>query len=596
MLIDNAEMTHAIHKSTRRHAFLVVLFLSCVATPAYAANFTVGAQRATRFGVHEISLAGKGHGANPFALSCDVAFRRPSGTTVTVPAFYDGADTWRARVYVNEAGSWGWSSRSDHHGLDGHRGVFVASASTLRGKLRPHVADSKQWMTEDGRWFLNMNDTVYRLFSREVRETDFREYVRDVERLGFTSVRSAALGGWEWDRRASSDGQSTTNWPWEGEDTSRYDLPKFQTTDTRLRYLLDHQPDLYVQLILFGLVQWGTDRSGETWDALPAGVKRDTMRYMIARWAAFPQIFWLLVNDLHLVPSARRNFAFARDVGRYFRDGDPWRSLMAAGPQREQTYPFASAGDMDWSTYIHIETRLNISASHARTYAAVPQHVFDAEDYYEQDWPEGNPRHPRYFYRRLFWSWLLAGGSSNYGGRYLYVHPYSRTGSLVAPTRGIVYKAALTGADSLIYIRSFFARTGVTLAGWVSDDALARDLDGHASRGWIGRVLFGDDSRRVKCARRADGGQIIVYHPNAREGFVEEGHQTSGREINVDPGRRARFTIDLRRFQGDFDVVWTRARDGETVSGSRVPGGGMRELAAPWPGEDVVAYFVKGAR
>ena len=113
-----------------------------------------------------------------------------------INAFYDGSNAWRARVYVSEAGAWKWSSRCESDSaLDGKSGQFVAAASKLHGRLLVHPRNPRQWITEDGRWFLNLNDTAYFLLCRfdangqPIPEQDARDYVRDVEERGVTSLR-----------------------------------------------------------------------------------------------------------------------------------------------------------------------------------------------------------------------------------------------------------------------------------------------------------------------------------------------------------------------------------------------------------------------
>src|SRR5262249_12579489 len=106
------------------------LLLACLLASgptARAAHFTTGANDAAKFGVPEVVLTGAGSVATPFDTLATVTFVPPSGArhARTVQAFFDGGHTWRARVYVGEAGDWKWSSRSDtDKGLNGKAGTF----------------------------------------------------------------------------------------------------------------------------------------------------------------------------------------------------------------------------------------------------------------------------------------------------------------------------------------------------------------------------------------------------------------------------------------------------------------------------------------
>lgn len=573
--------------------FLVVGILS--PQISNADNFTGGSQTARLFGVHEISFESGSYSkenpkVNPFDVTCRIEFKSPSGKSVKVKAFYDGDRVWKARLYVTEVGQWTWDSSSPVTELDKKSGTFEAITSSLRGKLHKHDNDPKQWMTDNGKWFLNLSDTAYRLFNREVTAAQFERYVMDVSNLGFTSVRSGSLGGWDWDERSivlRSENQNSSNWPWDGDDNTRYDLEKFKTTDSRLIYLLNNYPELYVQLILFGQAGWKTHRTGELWAAIPEATKTNTMDYMLARWAAFPQVFWLIVNDLDVGPEFPKNRSVCNNVGQYLKENDPWKGLTACGPIREQLYPFVSNEDQQWSTYIHIENNYNVSASNADEYASIPAHVFAGEDRYEHDYVDMEPRFPQYYYRRLFWSWLLSGGSANYAGRYPYIHPYTQTGALPAVVQGARYDRKLVGADSIKYIKSFFAKHNISLDGWRPCDNIV-----YKESGIFNKIegLFRKNSRRVKCIRSERNKEILLYHPNAQEGFEEEGFEAE-RRINVNAERTAEVWIKLADVGGPLNVTWMRAENGEIRNGEQLNDNQEAHIKAPWRGSDVVVYL-----
>src|SRR5262245_50309962 len=105
--------------------FGVPIFFWALDCPALAANFTSGAGKALRFGTHEIVLTANGSAGNPFDTVAKVKFIPPSGPehAVSVDAFFDGGDVWRARVYVSETGAWEWTSIcATNAGLDGKSG------------------------------------------------------------------------------------------------------------------------------------------------------------------------------------------------------------------------------------------------------------------------------------------------------------------------------------------------------------------------------------------------------------------------------------------------------------------------------------------
>jgi len=543
-------------------------------------------QAARKFGVYEIALTGDGATANPFDTQATVTFTPPAGEKQarTVHAFYDGGNTWRARVYVSETGRWRWSSAcATDKGLDGKAGTFRALNSKLRGRLLPHPKNPRQWITEDGRWFLNLNDTAYFLLSphdakgQPVLEQDFRDYVRDAVAHGITSVRCFSLIG---SKGYLEDSPAYVHrWRdsvFEDDDFSRLRLPHYRVADERLRWMSEQYPDVYVQFILFPRgSRWRQD--DQFWVKFTPAQKERLMRYTIARYAAYPQLLWLIVNDAHYGPDYPNNNAYAREVGAYFRRHDPWQHPLSTGHARQVEYYF---GDEDWSSYIHLEDSYDLGATQYAKYHRFAKPVFLGEDRYEQDRStDRDPRDMRYFQRRLFWTWLLAGGSTNYGGRWWAVHPYSQTGQRHTPSpwadqplyKGITHTEQLTGLDSVRHIRDYFVTRRIALSDFEPDHDLASDLDGRKQ------------AQAPKLMRRGTS-EYLIYHPNAA---------ADGRGAKADDAKQARLRLDLRAARGRFAVEWVRAHDGVAQRGGAIEGGDYRELTSPWLGADVVLRLVK---
>ena len=558
------------------------------AVPALrGANFTSGSDSATKFGMHEIVLTGNGSVANPFDTIATVKFSPPSSEkdAKNLYAFYDGDNTWRARVYVRGSGEWKWTSRCDTDtGLNGKTGTFTADDSKLRGRLLPHPKNPRHWMTEDGRWFLNLNDTAYFLLSphtaigEPVKDDDVKAYVRDVVEHGITSVRCFTLigpGGY------LEDGKNyEKRWRdsvFDDDAFTRPRLPHFRVADDRLRWLLNEYPDLYVQFILFPRgSRHGQD--DQMWRALTREQKERVMRYVLARYGAYPQLFWLVANDAHYGPKHPNNNAFAREVGEYFRRHDPWQHPMSTGHARKVEYFF---GGEDWSSYIHLEDNFDLGATQYAKYHQHAKPVFLGEDRYEQDHPEDrDPFETRYFQRRLFWAWLLSGGSTNYGGRWWVVHPYTQTGtrstpspwSVIAggeagkPAPAVLHTKQLVGLDSVKAIRDFFTKRKIELSDFEPDHDLVKDAD---------------DATGVRSPKLMRRGQqeFLIYHPNAA---------ADDRNTRAEESKTPGVVLDLSAAGGKFAVEWYRADDGTDQPGAALEGGKPQTLRSPWRGQDCV--------
>lgn len=515
---------------------------------------------------------------DPFGLEVRVRFVRPAGAgdPLEVDAFYDGGNVWRARVYVDAVGRWGWEASSPDASLAGRRGAFEATdlpGATLPGLLGKDPSNPRAWRRADGTPFIHVSDTAYRLFHPDAASM-WREFVAQSASHGITSLRVACLGGWGGAPGADRDVPNywVRNDPWEGGGTpslDRFDLERFRIADERLAWIVNRYPRMTLQLILFSLKGWREDDTGRWWAGLPAGVRERTMRYMIARWSAFPQVFWLIVNDLHSDAGFPANRAFIREVGRYFKAHEPWPHLVSTGPNRFAGFPFG-AEDLDWCDYAHVEDGDSVGAGVIEAFGLdrLPIHVFLGEDFYEQDFSRYVDA--RFYFRWLWWSWLLSGGSANYCGRWGVIHPYdqaTRPDLVWVGARGRTYTGQpLVGLDSAPFVASYFERRGIDPARFAPEDTLVRDLDGRGGK------------LRPKLMRRGRD-EFLIYHPHA---------DRSGYDATPGTDRTASVRVDLREAAGRFEVEWYRPMDGISLRAREIEGGAERDLTAPWPSCDVV--------
>ena len=519
----------------KRYLFIFLLvFSTIVPTEIYALNFTRGTETAQKFGVHEIALTGDGSVANPFDTPCEVIFISPSGISVTVNAFYDGSNIWRARCYVNEIGNWTWKSVSTRDfGLDNKSGSFSALESNLRGKLKKHPGNNKALATDDGKWFLNIADTPYLIFSDKYDK--WQEFIRDSWNLGITLFRASMLGALrDWDSLFENGNRNKLN------------ISNFQTNDTRLKWMLDNYPDLYVEFILFGECNtgWGGDET--LWNSMSTEQHNRILKYIVARYAAFPEIIWEIVNDYKYSESHPHNIEMADEIGYYLMNNDPWNHLITSGGIRGDEFYFKQ---VEWATLFHLETLDALSADHAEDYSSYPVHVFDAEDRYET---YKQPDNPKIYFRRLIWSWTLSGGSAGYGGDWDDIVPYSQT--------------SFEGLDNIIHIRNFFQDKNIELSDYIPDDNCVSS----PARGVI----------RPKVMRDSTKSSYIIYHPNA---------SVSGKAADVST-RTATLTIDNLP-TNKYSILWMRADNGKIQQLNFNHEGGDKLLTSPWSGIDVVLYL-----
>ena len=248
-------------------------------------------------------------------------------------------------------------------------------------------------------------------------------------------------------------------------------------------------------------------------------------------------------------------------MGNFFAARDPWKHNLSIKFARTQPFPFTSGDDLAWVGRVEIQHMWGIKAPQIHPYDSVPRHVYMAEDYYEDYVPAPGFANPRYYYRWGFWSWILSGGSFNYGGWYQTIAPYSTT--------------KFTGLDSVPHIGSYFKTRKIDLGLFQPDPGLVSDYRPGA------RVV--NDAESMELMRRGTS-EFIIYHPN---------YSVDGQGATLDSDIAAGFKLDLTSAPGTFSVEWYRPHDGTVHAAGTVSGGTVHTLTAPWVGYDAVLRLLK---
>lgn len=293
---------------TRRAA--TGLGLAFVAAPGVATGPTV-----PRWGVHEITLNASVPG-NPFDVVLTAVFT-DGKTTLKVRGFHDGEETWRLRFSPPTEGVWRWRTTSPVKALDGRAGTLTAIAPRPGDHGPLKVVAGYHFAHADGAPFRQVGTTAYSWAQQS--DALCAETLATLQASPFNKIRMCVFPNvagepiFPFERKPGEKAG-------EGWDYDRLNPLYFRRLEDRVRRLAEI--GVQADLILFHPYD---DKTG--WHAMTAARDDRYVRYMVARFAAFSNVWWSLANEWDLVKA--KSIADFERIGRLIRAEDPYGRLCS---------------------------------------------------------------------------------------------------------------------------------------------------------------------------------------------------------------------------------------------------------------------------
>jgi hypothetical protein len=361
-----------------------------------------------RRGMVEIALAGPS-GGNPFVdVELSAVFRQGE-RSVEVGGFYDGDGQYKIRFMPDSVGMWEYESRSNRPVLNGKRGRFdvVEASHGNHGPVR--VAHTFHFAYADGTPFWQVGTTSYAWIHQS--EALQRQTLQTLAAAPFNKLRMAVFP-----KRYAYNQDEPPLYPFEGQAPSTWDFARFNPAF--FRHLEQRVGDLRAlgieaDIILFHPYDkghWGFDR-------MPAEVNERYLRYVVARLAAYRNVWWSLANEFDFIQEKQ-----PADWDRYFQivqASDPYqhlRSIHNGGRLYNHNQP--------WVTHVSIQ---NGSAAEDAERAVLFRDVYNKPIVFDEVRYEGNiPQRwghlsPAEMVLR-FWEGAIAGTYVGHGETYLDPH------------------------------------------------------------------------------------------------------------------------------------------------------------------------------
>lgn len=366
---------------------------------------TTAPSEASRWGRLEIELHGPAHG-NPFVdveLAAEVSGPGPARR---VPGFYDGDGTYRVRLLAEAEGDWAWRTTSNARSLDGIEGSFTVTGTAPGAHGPALVADQFHFAHADGTPLRPIGTTCYAW----IHQGDELEVQTLATLHGgpFNKLRMCVFPkSMPWNENdpdrypfpRADDG----SW-----DTERFDLAFFRHLEERIGQL--GALGIEADLILF--------HPYDRWGFRDLGPDADDryLRYLVARLAALPNVWWSLANEYDLL--WEKDEADWERIGALLRDEDPYGHLRSI-------HNFSAFYDhgRPWVTHASIQRteRFRTTAATDEWRATWGKPVVVDECGYEGDIPFGWGNLSAEELVRLTWEGAVRGGYVGHGETYL--HP-----------------------------------------------------------------------------------------------------------------------------------------------------------------------------
>lgn len=376
-------------------ALLVFIAVSPGAQPI--GDEDMNAKAIEQWDIFEVELEGP-TGGNPFmdvALSAEF---RNRDTVLAPEGFYDGAGIYRIRCMPTAPGEWTFTTKSNCGDLDGRTGSFRVTAATgsNHGPVRVHRTHYLRYA--DDTPYFQVGTTCY-AWTHQGEEQEALT-LKTLETAPFNKLRMCVFPKhYTYNRNKPR----YYVFPRKGNrnDYTHFSPKYFHHLEQRVEQLRDL--NIEADLIVFHPYdRWG-------YAGMPAEVDDRYIRYLVARLAAFRNVWWSMANEFDLMRKKKLS-----DWDRYFqlfRKHDPYDHMRGIHNCR-RFYDHTK----DWVTHASIQSSAMHTGIRWREQYRKP--IVIDECRYEGDVPQGWGNLSPEAMAERFWLGAMAGCYVGHGETY----------------------------------------------------------------------------------------------------------------------------------------------------------------------------------
>lgn len=303
------------------------------------------AQKATdvpKWSMHEISLEASGTYDNPYTqVNVSATFNGPENVSQTVKGFWNGKKLFIIRFTPTAEGIWRYTTKSEDGGMNEKHGTINCTAPEKgnHGFLRRDASHPYHFVYDDSTRYFMFGTTYYEILANAADSDRWKQSIDGITRYGINKVRMNAGGG-----SPNTKGSGYTNSdPFDGAH-DKLNIVHLQNLDDVVEYMLER--NVVAELLYFfnNESSFGTQEQDERY-----------LRYIIARYAAYPNVIWCLTNEWEYTDKTK---SYWNNLGPIIYDEDPWTiggnypRLLSIHQRTRVDWQFE---DAEWPSHIIIQ-------------------------------------------------------------------------------------------------------------------------------------------------------------------------------------------------------------------------------------------------
>lgn len=351
-----------------------------------ATGITVAQQTVGKWEREVITVRASGYSGNPFELAVDATFiNSAANSSITLPAYYAGEDTWKVGFMPTEAGTWQYAFESEFPALSGIGGVIEAIEAGNNGLLSADPENPRKWKFSDGSYVLPI----------ALRMEFFFEQGTDAEWASAADFLKYEVGAHLYDTRLQDEASSNMDVFSGNPGDHRFDLAKWDQMERRMDALAERGLGAYIMF-------YADDAGKPQWPGKSA-TEALLIRYAVARLAGYPVLIW----DTGIDIAEYRTQSDIDWFGQQLRSLDPYDHPVSSriGGGSGTLYMSGRTYDSQGDRQAYIADMTSYFENASRPVAMADSYHEDHPDRPEKDFrPED--------IRRAMWKGVMSGGLS----------------------------------------------------------------------------------------------------------------------------------------------------------------------------------------